>query len=482
MEVKTKYIKSDNIMSVMESASIEVYDSLPLATYDVVPNPATGALQLKEVGDLDNIPEKVYGNVEPTVSRIIETFKYRSPANTGIMLSGLKGTGKTLMTRMISNKAREIGMPTILVNASFQMHSLVQFIKTITVPAVVIFDEFDKTYDASTKKGNDESDSNAQSSLLTLLDGVYSSNKLFIFSLNKVTSVSDYLLSRPGRVFYHYKFDALDPDTVEAVCQDRLANPAFTNDVIMLSHVIKNFTFDILNAIIDECNHYNESPLKFADNLNVSVGIEGYYKFELFDAATGMSLGSANQYVTSDFGRDDIFIPFDKNLYNDPWFSENTDPNEYKVEGKGKGGKKAWKKEFIDRFKATKLYASIPDVMLTNFDTPHWYDGPSTVYMDGSDVMHGAHIRGCASDMDIHVCIPRTAMSSVWKIAAEVCKDGTITTVPLFNGHIVVRMQKQKREEYTAASFAAGLEASMAEGSMGAMPHQGPAAKRHRII
>lgn len=293
----SKYIVTENIIRVTESETLSVLNKLPVGTYELGADKQ--GFFLNHIEEMDNIPERVYGNSARRVERIITTFKYRKGCNTGVMLSGIKGTGKTLMTRMLTLRAAEEGLPTIVINTAFPTNVIAQFLRSVDVPCVVVFDEFDKTFKEKKDDDGDDKDNNVQGGLLSILDGVYSSHKLFVFSLNEVKFVNEYLLSRPGRVFYHYKFTSLDAQTIEEYCEDRLINKENISDIVMVSHFIKDFTFDILSAIVAECNNYNEKPQQFIKDLNVDLGIKGDYKIEVIHNETGTVVGSSNAYINS---------------------------------------------------------------------------------------------------------------------------------------------------------------------------------------
>lgn len=449
-----KYVRLDNDVRLLESASVEVHDKLPLSTYNLMYDENRNQFFLKDIGSIGDIPKKVYGDLGSKTERIIETFKYRSPANTGIMLSGVKGAGKTLLTKLISVRAAKEGLPTILVNSAYNPDKLAQFIKQVNMPCVIVFDEFDKTYDATIQGDNGEELAvNAQAPLLSLLDGVYASNKLFVFSLNELEAVNDYLLHRPGRVFYHYKFTTLDADTVAAVCEDRLVNKKYTKDIVMLSYLIQRFTFDILNAVIDECNHYDESPLKFIDTMNVGIGFFGCYKFELLDEKTGTVLGQVNKYIDEGGDRaSSMCIYLDNSLYADPWFGENSIPAEYEA------GAEQWEKDAMELFRGKRLHKVFNNLVpaaVSGDKALLSSEGYLGVHMLGATVGgEQATIRGCL-DGHIRAYIPSgtTVGASMWGAVKRVERNGDIVTRPLFGDSVVLRISKVQVQDYGAEEF-----------------------------
>lgn len=92
------------------------------------------------------INHKIYGEHPKLVDRILTTFQRRQK-NTGVLLNGEKGSGKTLVAKMLSAEAFKRGMSVLLVNDAHCGDGFNHFLSLIQEPCVVIFDEFEKVYD-----------------------------------------------------------------------------------------------------------------------------------------------------------------------------------------------------------------------------------------------------------------------------------------------------------------------------------------------
>lgn len=303
--IMSQYIKTDNIISVTESRALAVTDTLPLGTYTLEFNEDKNTFYLQQMDDFKPFG-KIYGHYQARVDRIINTFMSREGSNLGVLLSGVKGSGKTLTAKMISVElAKRFGYATIIINKGYDTAALSGFLRSIDVPCMVLFDEFEKVYSYRKSENN-----TSQSGLLDILDGVFESRKLFVMSCNNTDNVNPYFFSRPGRIFYHYRYEGVTEDIITLYCEDKLRNPQWTSEVLRLATFVQDMTFDILKAIVEESNRYNESPLAFIETLNVEYGLENDYTVEL-QRPDGSTLAMLKEKHYLSFGRREWYLRFD---------------------------------------------------------------------------------------------------------------------------------------------------------------------------
>lgn len=243
----TYYLKRGSQFSVTSPDALNLTEELPVGTYTVGQDPMTGVFFLEMVEGFD-VSGKIYGDTEKTAERILGTFHAREN-QTGVMLNGAKGSGKTLLAKLLSVKASEEGIPTIIINNDWHGEEFNRFMQTIEQPTVVIFDEFEKVY------GKDE-----QEQMLTLLDGVYPSKKLFILTCNDKWRVNEHMQNRPGRIFYRIDYTGLDTDFIREYCTDNLKGTEHIDQICRIATLFPEFNFDILKAMVEEMNRYNEGP------------------------------------------------------------------------------------------------------------------------------------------------------------------------------------------------------------------------------
>lgn len=224
--------------------SVKTFDLLPAQSYNICFNPKQG-FWLEQAPDL-SVNEKVYGVHTEKVEKVYNAFKIFN-RNLGVILSGDKGIGKSIFAKLLSIKSIENGYPLIIVNSYYP--GIADFINEIEQEVVVLFDEFDKTF--STNDRNNAGD--PQTEMLTLFDGLSTGKKLFIITCNELKNLNDYLVNRPGRFHYHFRFDYPQDEEIREYLQDKINKEYWgeINKVIGFSKKV-SINYDCLRAIAFE--------------------------------------------------------------------------------------------------------------------------------------------------------------------------------------------------------------------------------------
>lgn len=250
----TYFLKSGDSFRPSSEAALDLHAALPVGTYTIKKDVFNNLFL--EIIENFTFSGKRYGDNTKNTDRIFNTFMQRT-VSTGVMLAGEKGSGKSLLAKTLAMKGYENNIPTIVINEAWCGEQFNQFIQMITQPAIIIFDEFEKVYDRDD-----------QEQILTLLDGVYPSKKLFILTCNDKYRVDHHMRNRPGRIYYMIDFKGLSPNFIEEYCTDNLNNKTHIDQIKKVASLFLEFNFDMLKALIEEMNRYNESPQEAMAILN----------------------------------------------------------------------------------------------------------------------------------------------------------------------------------------------------------------------
>lgn len=228
------------------------HPELPLGVYTLHWSPKKDFIFLEKIQETFKLPSKIYYQPVDTVlkSVILKSWSTESESNLGVLLTGEKGQGKTLLAKDICNIVK---LPVIIIGKEIPLDiDFVQFISSIKQDVVVFVDEFEKLFDSDYYNENNNGKHN-QKSFLSFMDGVYTEHKrLFILTTN--SKVSEFLLNRPSRIkFLRNYYRGIDVDMFNKIIDDNLSDPILKDD-------LKNnldpgsCTIDVLMQIIHEVN------------------------------------------------------------------------------------------------------------------------------------------------------------------------------------------------------------------------------------
>lgn len=226
--------------------SLRTFDSLPAATYCVRFSKLSG-FYLESRPNMQ-VNETVYGPHESKVEKVIASYN-AFPRSLGVILSGAKGIGKSMFARLLSTRAISAGLPVLIVDEAIP--GIASYLESIDQEVMILFDEFDKTF--AHPSDNDKTD--PQSTMLSLFDGASNGKRLFVVTCNDLKGLNDFLVNRPGRFHYHFRFDYPTADEIRTYMQDKLKPEYYDQiDAVIGFAGRVDLNYDCLRSIAFELN------------------------------------------------------------------------------------------------------------------------------------------------------------------------------------------------------------------------------------
>lgn len=239
----TKFVKIGEEIRIKDSMSCIDFEFEKDKIYNAKWDMYDEEFIFSEVSDFA-LPEKLYitDEIDKFKNKVLKRFDVTKKGVVGVMLSGLKGAGKTIIAKYI---AKEVNKPIILLDSVTGNGMIKLFEAFSDVDACFIYDEFDKNLDKPTIKN-----------MLKTMDGVNTvGKKLILFTCNEEGGISQYFADRCSRIFYWKKFKEADPSMIKEVINDKLDDKSKVDDV--LDYIINNFeciSFDNIYSFASEVN------------------------------------------------------------------------------------------------------------------------------------------------------------------------------------------------------------------------------------
>lgn len=316
-------------------------EEIPVGVY-ILHRTESGRFFLNKDKENFTFDYKLYGLETSFIKRVIRTYK-ETLGNLGLLLNGLKGTGKTVSAKIICN---ELKLPVIVVSANLSGCHI--FLNSIPQDIVILMDEYEKTFEKSPD-------------MLTIMDGAMNSShrRVFILTTNEL-HVDPNLIERPSRIRYRKEFAHLNPQVVEEIIDDLLVHKQFKQQTIKFISTLEIISVDVVKAILQEINIHEEEPEMFKDVFNVRK-LDGKFNILVKNGEEWEELAT------------------DVSVSPRPQFSDNHDREWFYINGRNIGGRVS---------KIINWNTIVITPIKDNSNVPKWFTEPLTVKVELADVYH----------------------------------------------------------------------------------------------
>lgn len=243
------------------------YEKLPVGNYILKFDPTTGKYYLNQK-ETFKLPNKIYGD-HSIIERWLYSWRVNSSKNLGILLTGIKGSGKTITAQKFCVEAN---LPVIIINETAYGSEFIDFLTSPELGECIVFiDEFEKIYNRHDERQYD---------LLSLMDGNYSTKLIFLLTVNE-EHINEYLINRLNRIKYRKAYRDLEPAVIEEVIEDLLENKEHKDSIYEFFERVNICTFDLLTNLIKEMNLFKEDAITCGFHLNLRGEEKRYGVFEI---------------------------------------------------------------------------------------------------------------------------------------------------------------------------------------------------------
>lgn len=242
---KQIWLQDGNVFSQGSATTVSHPEGLPKGIYEVKVS-MTG-FYLSKIAESFTFDYKLYGLNQKFIDYVLKTYE-NTTGNLGVLLDGIKGTGKTVTAKELCN---HLQLPVILVQSMGDSNDkLIKYLSTtINFDCIFFFDEYEKEFKNS-------------SDVLSFMDGTYNSiyRKIFLLTTNEL-NVDPNLLGRPSRIRYKKSFSNLSEEVTREILNDILKDKTAIEKVIKLTHSMNIITIDLIKAIATEINIHGVEAL-----------------------------------------------------------------------------------------------------------------------------------------------------------------------------------------------------------------------------
>lgn len=137
MEQVRKFTRDNDVVTTFTYNPETTTDLLPAGVYRLAFSMMTG-FYLKYLQKSFELPEKIYGKNKKNADKVFNTYASK-PSSTGALFVGDKGNGKTLLSKMIANKALDAQIPVVIIDSDFDGQNIVPFLSSLGNTCLIFY-------------------------------------------------------------------------------------------------------------------------------------------------------------------------------------------------------------------------------------------------------------------------------------------------------------------------------------------------------
>lgn len=228
-----------------------------------------------------NLPKKIYGTFEEDAEHILKYF-LRNNKSLGVMFTGNTGSGKTLTSKLICNKALLHKYPVFIINGMPIDDDVIEYISMLN-NCVIFLDEFGKLTEHKT-----------QSIMLQMLTDT-NKNILWIFANKDPYQIHREFFNRTERIRYYINYGKISKDVIIEYCKDNNVDDKFVNEILCSYSMLEEFSFDQLQGLVTEHLYV---PSKSLEEISRLLNYKGF-ELKVSLCATDCQIDNPNYLITA---------------------------------------------------------------------------------------------------------------------------------------------------------------------------------------
>lgn len=230
-------------------------------------NTLTGPILVKDRKRFE-VATRKFGKHAQYLAQITADYDRLGPAR-GVLLEGIKGAGKSMLSEDICNWAINLGLPVVRVDQALDEADLRLIIAACKGACVLYFDEFGKVYEEE-----------ARNKLLSFFADQSIMGVYFLLTANSTNELSNFMVNRPGRFQFRIVYSGLEVEDAMEVAKSFNLNEEMTKVLCRFTAYHFEISYDILihvARLMLEVKSFDELLTKI-ESMNVPPVIYNYYE------------------------------------------------------------------------------------------------------------------------------------------------------------------------------------------------------------